>query len=175
MLHDDIFTVSLSWAQTCPSYEAGFTGSATGKHTPDTATVYINTEEPAPCNGTVYGWHYCSDEASGTSPLQVQLAMYRSFGEDSYLLVSGSRYELRVEDGIDSYTCQDEFLEPSEHFSVEQGDMVAACWSSENRVELFADKRRHDLIIGGQCSQDSIDEFTVKTRRTLLLSAYISK
>ena len=137
--------------------------------------MYINAEEPAPCNGTVYGWHYCSYEASGTVPLQVQLAMYRSSGEDSYRLVSGSRYELRVEGGIDSYTCQDEFLEPSEHFSVEQGDMVAACWSSENRVELFANKGQHDLIVGGQCSQDTIDEFTEKTRRTLLLSTYISK
>ena len=135
--------------------------------------MYINAEEPAPCAGTVYGWRYCSYSASGT--LQAQLAMYRSAGEDSYHLVDGSHYQLTVEDGIDSYTCHDKFLEPSEQFSILQGDMVAACWNNSNRVRLYGRRFGRQLISGGQCSQETIDGPSDVRRRTLLLSVYISK
>ena len=103
----------------------------------------------------------------------MQLAMYRSAGEDSYHLVDGSHYELTVADSIDS--CQDQFLNPSEQFSILQGDMVAACWNSDNRVELYGRNFGRQLISGGQCSQETIDGPSDVRRRTLLLSVYISK
>ena len=170
--------VSVSWAQTCPSYEVGYIRSnAGGERVPDIATVYINTQDASPCAGTVYGWRYCSNPtSSGDSPLQVQVSMYHSGDGDSYQLVSGSLYSLTVEDDIDSYTCQDRFLDRLEHFSIEQGDMVAACWNGTNRVELFG--RRvfpNRLVSGGQCSQEVIDDTSTVLRRSLFLSAYISK
>ena len=172
--------VSVSWAQTCPSYEVGYIGNG-AIQTPETANVYINTQDVSPCAGTVYGWQYCSNPAStgdSNSSLQVQVSMYRSSDDgSSYHLVSGSLHSLIVEDNIDSYACQDRFLDRSEYFSVEQGDMVAACWNGTNRVELFG--RRipgpSKLAFGGECSQEEINDTSSSNRQTLFLSAYISK
>ena len=50
--------------------------------------------------------------------------MYHSGDDDSYELVSGSLYSVTVEDDIDSYTCRDIFLNSSEYFSIQQGDML---------------------------------------------------
>ena len=168
----------MSRAQICPSYEVGYIRSFPGgQREPETATVYINTQEVAPCDGTVYGWQYCSNPTSvEDSPSQVQVSMYRSGDDDSYELVSGSLYSLIVEGNIDSYTCRDIFLNSSEYFSIQQGDMVAACWSGTNRVELFGRRQLFPniLVSGGQCSQEVIDE-TTTIRRALFLKAYISK
>ena len=102
--------------------------------------------------------------------------MYHSGDDDSYELVSGSLYSLIVEGNIDSYTCRDIFLNSSEYFSIQQGDMVAACWSGTNRVELFGRRQLpNSLVSGGQCSQEVIDETIINIRRALFLKAYISK
>ena len=168
----------MSWAQTCPSYEVGYIGDG-DKGTPQTANVYINTQDVSPCSGTVYGWRYCSNPAStgdSNSPLQVQVSMYRSDDGSSYRLVNGSLHSLIVEDSIDSYTCQDRFLDRSEYFSVEQGDMVAACWNGTNIVELLGQRMGPSkLPFGGKCSQEVIDNTSPNNQQTLFLSAYISK
>ena len=51
----------------------------------------------------------------------------------------------------------DKFLEPSEQFSILQGDMVATCWNSNNRVELYCRNFGRELISDGQCLQETID------------------
>ena len=169
----------MSRAQICPSYEVGYTTSDPGgQRDPETSTVYINVQEVAPCAGTVYGWQYCSNPTSSEdSLLQVQVSMYHSGDDGSYELVSGSLYSLIVEGDIDSYICRDVFLDPSEYFPIEQGDMVAACWNETDRVELFSFRRRvfNSLVSGGQCSQEVIDETITLNRRALFLQAYISK
>ena len=171
------FPVSESWGQTCPSYKVGFVGNG-NQRAIFPSTLYINSVDTSPCAGTVYGWHYCSNPTSEDAPFHVQLSMYREIPDNHYQLVSGSPYQLTVEENIDSYTCQDRFLDPAEYFSVEQGDMVAACWSdSANRVELFAmNGTRRRVFFGGHCVQELIDVGSSILRRfTLLLSAYISK
>lgn len=171
------FTVSGSWGQTCPSYKVGYVRNG-NQRIPASSTLYINYMDTSPCAGTVYGWHYCSNPTSGDAPFHVQLSMYRKVPDNNYQLVSGSRYQLTVEESIDFYTCQDRFLDPVEYFSVEQGDMVAACWSdSSSRVELFAmNTTQRRIFSGGNCVQELIDEGSLRRpRRILLLSAYISK
>lgn len=167
------FTVYVGWAQTCPSYKVGTIKNG-GQREPETTTVYINHLEPSPCAGRVYGWHYCSNPTNGDAPFQVQVSIYRSTTEDSYQLVSGSLYELTIDD-IGAYTCRDISLDPLDYFSIEQGDMVAACWSTTNRVELFGHRWRNSLVSGGQCSQEIITETSSIDRRVLFLSAHISK
>ena len=167
----------IGWAQTCPSYYVGNIGKQDQSRLPEFATVYINTLDVAPCTGTVYGWRFCSYPTSGGAPFQVSISMYRSHSDGSYHLLSGSLYELMLKDGIDEYTCQDRFLDPSQYFSVEKGDMVASCWQGTNRIELYGRSfRRSDLLAsGGQCSQSIISDTNEVILRALSLRAYISK
>ena len=145
---------------------------------PTTLAVYINDQNPAVCNGTVYGWRFCSYPTSGNEdpPFQVQISMYRRRNDDeSYHLVNGSSNELTIDERVVSYTYEDRFLEPSRHFSVEEGDMVAACWTGTNRVELSS-RGGTLLASNGQCSQSVIDRTSVVTvRAALYLSALVSK
>ena len=66
----------------------------------------------------------------------------------------------------------DKFLEPSEQFSILQGDMVATCWSSNNRVELYCRNFGRELISGGQCSQETINGPS-DVRWQTLISLYV--
>lgn len=170
-------------AQTCPSYEVGESfdlGSLASRRTPSRNTVYINTvstavsTDSAPCAGMVYGWRLCSHPF--TAPASVQLSMYRRGGNNSYRLVNGSVYELTLQTSISSYTCLDMLLDGSEYFSVEQGDMVAACWNEDGstRVENFR-RAIVGLVSGGSCSQAVINEPGTTPFRKISLSAYISE
>ena len=106
------------------------------------------------------------------------MSMYRGDG-GSYHIVNGSAYDLTLQTGISSYSCLDRFLEESDHFSIEQGDMVAACWSSgnTNRVNIFSRNSSKHLVgsAGGSCSQDVINQHSQTNNREILLSAYISE
>lgn len=179
-------TVSLGLAQACPSYEADFAETnVNSARQPEPAHVYMDTdsEDRAPCSGIVYAWHYCSFPTSGDAPFHVLLAMYHTGVDDTYELVNGSLYNLMVDGYISSFTCRDVFLDPSEQFVVEQGDMVATCWSENiNRVEMFGFKWQQRLAYwsSGLCSYESMNTLSTsgmmsRRRRTLLLFPYISK
>ena len=160
-------------SQTCPSYEAGDEGTVGLRRDPDNNEVYIDTVDSAPCAGTVYGWRFCSHPISDPGA-SVQMSMYRSEGDNRYQLVSGSLYQLTLQENISSYTCLDRLLEESEYFSVEEGDMVAACWSEENRVEIF-NRYLGQIRSGGNCGQNMIDGTNRVGFRQISLSAYISE
>ena len=100
--------------------------------------------------------------------------MYRGDG-GSYRIVNGSVYDLTLQTRISSYSCLDRFLEESDRFSIEQGDMVAACWSSGSRVNIFSQNNSKQLVSGGSCSQDVINQHSPTDNREILLSAYISE
>ena len=170
------FLAPLCWTQTCPSYEVGnLGGSDDPVQGPKIDTVYIDAQNPAPCSGKVYGWQLCTH--SFHAPASVQFSMYRSGDEsDSYTLVNGSVYELTLRNSFSTYTCLDRFLEEAEYFSVEEGDLVAACWGQgNNRVEIFSLRRGRRLMEGGSCSQSVINDPEQVVRRQISLSAYISE
>ncbi|CAI8022489.1 Tyrosine-protein kinase isoform SRK4 [Geodia barretti] len=162
---------SLCWTETCPSYQVGEHGSQQRRKGINGNTVYINTIDSAPCAGEVYGWRLCFMSANAGTRLQ--MSMYREDG-DSYPIVNGSVYDLTLQTGIFSYSCLDRFLEESDHFSIEQGDMVAACWSSRSRVNIFSQNDSKQLVSGGSCSQDVINQHSQTDNREILLSAYIN-
>ena len=149
---------------------------------PEPTHVYMNIEDRAPCPGIVYAWHYCSFPTSGEALFHVFLAMYH-MGADTYELVNGSLYSLTVEGNIPSFTCQNVSLDPSEQFAVQEGDMVATCWSENvSRVEMFGFKWGRALAYWSSvlCSQESMSTLSTsgkmsRPRRTLLLFPYISK
>ena len=181
-------TVSPGLSQLCPTYEAGFTGQDMYRRRyPTLGRLYVNLEEESPCAGTVYGWHYCFDPDNDSPPRGIVLAMYSQREDGSYQLVPGSYYVLRVNEEVESFTCRNITLEPSEYFSVQEGDVVAICREVEvdNVVELFSELQGHDLLFWqpGSCSETSIvslnsspsDSPSERPDRVMLLSAYISK
>ena len=101
--------------------------------------------------------------------------MYRGGDGETYELVGGSLHELTLQISTSSYTCMDRLLNESEYFAIEQGDMVAACWSEgSNRVEIYSPSSSH-LRFGGTCSENVIDSTDQVRFRELSLSAYISE
>ena len=170
-----IYVASFCWTETCQVGEHGLQ-QVTSRERASRNTVYINTIDPASCDGVVYGWRLCFRSAFAGA---VRMSMYRRGKGDSYHLVNGSVYELTLKSRISSYTCNDSFLDESEYFSVEQGDMVAVCWSNGNRmINIFSQNNSKHLVssVGGSsCSQDVIDSHSQTNGREILLSAYISK
>ena len=133
--------------QSCPpvgttDYEADMDRSG-----PDDGVVYLNTNEVAMCNGTVYGWRYCFDDDDDEPPLELVVAMYRPQRDGTFRLVPGSRYNLSLEENFDSFTCRNISLEPSEQFTVQENDVVAFCEEIDTlRIELYFSKPDSTLM-----------------------------
>ena len=175
--------VSPGVSQLCPTYEVGYTGQDMySRQYPIPGRLYMNLEEVSPCAGTVYGWHYCFDPDNDSPPHGIVLAMYSQKRNNSYQLVPGSYYELWVSEEVESFTCRNITLEPSEYFSVQEGDVVAICRNVEvdNVIQLYFKLQYHDVWYWqpGSCSETSImspSSFRLRPDRVMLLSAYISK
>ena len=73
----------------------------------------------------------------------------------------GSRYELRVSEEVESFTCRNVTLDPSEYFSVQKGDVVAICRDIEADylLELYFELQGYDLWYWqlGSCSETSME------------------
>ena len=178
--------VSPGLSQLCPTYEAGFTGQDMymypGRY-PRLGQLHMNLEDVSPCAGTVYGWHYCFDPDGVSPPYDMVLAMYSQTEDNSYQLVPGSYYELRVNEEVEFFTCQNITLDPSEYFGVQEGDVVAVCREAgvENVARLYFELQGHDLWYwqSQSCSETSMvspnSDLFRRHDWVLLLSAYISK
>lgn len=161
----------------------------------ESAHVYINNDNPVQCRGTVYAWHLCPtlesdhiNEESAESedePYEVDLVltMYRSRPNGNLKIVKGSYHEISEEVSVDE--CINIYLERSEWFEVNEGDMVAACWYDGNEIELAVHQDGKNLIEFEHsqiqsCSENLItfldyDYTDTIYSQTLFLTAYISK
>ena len=169
--------------QSCPSYEVGSTADNRVGQTerPREGRVYLNLDKVAMCNGTVYGWRYCFDPDDDEPPQELVVAMYRPQQNGTYQLVPGSYYELRVEEALDSFTCRNITLQPSEYFTVQQSDVVAFCEKIDtSRVELYFLQSGSAVWRwnSGSCSELRILSTATLSRikdRVFLLSAFIGE
>ena len=175
----------MGFIQTCPSYEVGSTARIAHDQriSPEEGHVYLNMNEPAVCNGTVFGWRYCYDQ-DGAPPHDqaLVLAMYRPQQNGSYQLVPGSYYQLTIEEDLDRFSCRSTTLEPSEYFTVQENDVVAFCEPLMTlRVDIFFARFRSSLQLwnAGGCSESQITssplQLSNSNNRVFLLSAIISK
>ena len=120
---------------------------------------------------------YCLDPVDDREVQEINIAMYRLQPNETYRLVEGSYYELKFDQEMDSFSCGNISLQPSERFTVRQGDVVGFCeesdtvWYHENRDSSLL---RWDAS-GCSESQISFSKTTVRQERELLLAALISK
>jgi tRNA A-37 threonylcarbamoyl transferase component Bud32 len=171
-----MLVTSTSAAATC---SAGTTGTAAGeRRDPRNGWVHINNNEVATCNGTVYGWSYCLDPVDNRQAQEIQIAMYRLQPNGTYSLVEGSYHELKIDEQMNSFTCGNITLQPSERFTVRQDDVVGFCEKSDT-IEYYI--KRGSLLLrwdASGCSESQLSSSgTISERRDreLLLSALIEE
>ena len=135
LLSCSVFTVV---SQTCPSYTAGFTGDSE-IHSSAAGAIYVNDAPAhhAPCDGTVYAWHYCYYPVSNPDPdgLELAFGVYNNPAHNQYTLRPGSHYLFRLPSQGSVFTCGTVNLNASQYFQIYMGDRVGACMrSSANNV-----------------------------------------
>ena len=82
----------------------------------------------APCDGTVYAWHYCYYPENNEDNVRVVFGVYEyNSASDQFILRPGSYYLLHLDSRENSFTCGTVTLSPSQHFQIYDGDRVGAC------------------------------------------------
>ena len=100
--------------------------------------------------------------------------MYRLQPNGTYRMVKESYYKLNIDEQLDSFTCGNVSLQPSERFSVRQGDLVGFCEETDT-VRYYV--KSGSLLLrwdASGCSDlSSSGMITEREDRALLLSALI--
>ena len=127
-----------SSAQTCPRYTAGSTYTDEGT-SDSVSAIYVNSLEidAAPCNGTVYAWHYCYYDVNSETNLEAAFGVF-SFSEDRvYTLREGSYHLLHLDDRETIFTCDTLTLDPTEYFQIHAGDRVGTCLRNNGDIDYL--------------------------------------
>ena len=116
-------------SQTCPRYTAGFAGdSALGSSS--NGGIYVNDAPAhrAPCDGTVYAWHYCYYPENTKNLLDIAFGVYEHrSADDQFIFRPESYYFLHLDTRESFFTCETITLSPSQYFQIYDGDRVGAC------------------------------------------------
>jgi len=149
-------------SQTCPSYTAGFTGDSE-IHPSSAGAIYVNDAPAhrAPCDGTVYAWHYCYYPENDHNN-EVAFGVYDS-ANDQFILRDESYYLLDLDSRENSFTCGNITLTPSQQFQIYEGDRVGACMrgSKTNFLHILAERASSDVSVvrwgqnSGNCRENN--------------------
>ena len=156
-------------AQTCPSYTAGYTGTHSDSlHDSSSERIYVNeaSAHRAPCDGTVYAWHYCYYDERSTTNLEVAFGAYSyDNGVRQYTLRTDSYYLLHLDSRETIFTCDSITLEESEYFQIYDGDRIGACLRDNGNIEfldILAEDAPNKFKVGrwgsssGQCRESDM-------------------
>ena len=120
----------------------------------------------APCDGTVYAWHYCYYPIQNSGNLEVAFGAYRyNTGSNRFMLRSGSHYLLHLDSREESFTCGTVTLSYSQQFQIKHGDRVGAWLRDNNGVEfldILATNASDDVFVAmwggssGSCGQGNM-------------------
>ena len=161
--------VNTAVSQTCPSYTAGFTGT-NEIHESSSGRLYVN-ESPslrAPCDGTVYRWHYCYYPVNRENDLEVAFGAFRARTDggdvERYYLRTGSYYLLHLDTRENSFTCGSVDLEEEEYFQIYDNDRVGACMRNGNNefLDILAESAPNNYRVGrwgsssGSCQENDM-------------------
>lgn len=186
-----------SCVHSCPSYEVGSLYLPENEEDESIGTyvdvgtdkIFLNYEDPAECDGEVYGWQLCRARDRGAflslRLTEIYVGIFRRGPNGSLpFLINSTLISVRGEDFNYSLEydreCVEIWLEESEYFRVETDDLVGACWEQSfiRGLGITAKHLEKSLTVyeADSCllnNDDSISNSRPET--TLLLSAYISK
>ena len=176
-------------SQTCPSYTAGYTGTQE-IHDSASGRLYVN-ESPsslrAPCDGTVYRWHYCYYPVQNQNDLEVAFGAFRAVTDvgdlERYYLRSGSYYLLHLDMREDSFTCGSVDLDKQDYFQIYENDRVGACMRNGNNefLDILAENAPNNYRVGrwgsssGSCQESDMTQSSSEpgTSQGFVLHLYV--
>ena len=175
-------------AQTCPSYTAGYTGNQY-LHDSSSGMLYVN-ESPslrAPCDGTVYRWHYCYYPVNNENDVEVAFGAFRAVTDEGelerYYLRDGSYHLLHLDSRENSFTCDTVDLDPQNYFTIFEDDRVGACMRSgaNEFLDILAESAPNSLRVGqwgsssGSCAESNMAQSSEEpdTEQGMVLHLYV--
>ena len=91
----------------------------------------------APCDGTVYAWHYCYYNENSITNLEAAFGVFSFSNDNIYTLREGSYYLLHLDTRETTFTCDTLTLNSSEYFQIQAGDKVGACLKSNGDTDYL--------------------------------------
>ena len=169
----------------CGSYTAGFTGD-TAFGGSSAGAIYVNDAPAhrAPCDGTVYAWHYCYYPENNQDDLEVAFGAYgRNSGNGQFILRPGSYFLLYLESREDSFSCGTVILSPSQYFMIHSGDRVGACMRNNGFefLDILAESAPSNLEVtrwgdsSGSCEENDMRQSNgdLDTVSSFILHLYV--
>ena len=138
----------------------------------------------APCDGTVYAWHYCYYPENNENNVRVALGIYEhNSANDQFILRPGSYYLLHLNSREDSFTCGTVSLSPSQYFQIYDGDRVGACMRSNGFefLDILAEEAPNSFRVArwggssGSCGENDMrqSDEDLETESTFVLHLHV--
>ena len=153
--------------------------------------LYVN-EAPssfwAPCDGTVYRWHYCYYPVQRQNDLEVAFGAFRATTDDDgdvdrYYLRTGSYYFLHLDARENSFTCGSVDLDEQDYFQIYENDRVGACMRNGNNefLDILAESAPNNYRVGrwgsssGSCQESDMSQSSEgpNTEQQFILHLYV--
>ena len=138
----------------------------------------------APCDGTVYRWHYCYYDTQNEENIEVAFGAYRAETDGYYYLRTGSYYLLHLDSRETSFTCDTVDLDEQDYFQIYDGDRVGACMKNGvfEFLDVLAESAPNNLRVGawgsssGQCRESDMSQSSSEpgTQQGMVLHLYVS-
>ena len=152
--------------------------------------LFMNFGAPAQCNGTVTSWQYCyynvnpddddcAESSDDTISYRSVFLVYRKIGASTYAPVPGTRKLVTLTPSCSSggrqLPCQEVALSPSEQFSVQQNDIIAACLPSVRSIRVVGEQSsgpsmgvyQYDASGFAQCSDSQLPIVFAETQGSI--------
>ena len=112
---------------------------------------YLNTQDPAQCNGTVNGFQYCYySHSSSVDSYAFTFAVYRETSPESYSAVSEAFTAERDPNPAVTFACLT--FSMSNQIQIQSGDMIGAC--IYDPPDQGSDIRLETYVVGDEASND---------------------
>ena len=138
----------------------------------------------APCDGTVYAWHYCYYPENDQNN-EVAFGVYdHNSANDQFILRDRSYYLLDLDSRENSFTCGTVTLSPSRQFKIYDGDRVGACMRGRqnNFLNILARNAPSDVSVvswgqsSGKCGENNMRQSNGRraSRPSFVLHLYVN-
>jgi len=127
--------------------------------------LFLDLQNPAPCNGTVTAWNYCFYRIESASDINyiVDFVVYRRMGSN-YQLVESRTVDMsgpQLAALNSDFMCDTISLQESEMFEIREADVLGACLNDEGNnqkmLDILAESVTNTLYATDGCTQSGIN------------------
>ena len=134
--------------------------------------LFLDLQNPAPCNGTVTAWNYCFYRIESASDINyiVDFVVYQRMGSN-YQLVENRTVDMsgrQLRDLNSDFTCDMISLQESEMFEIREADVLGACLNDEGNnqkmLDILAESVTNTLYVTDGCTQSVNIPTSIRSR-----------